>query len=332
MRVLLAGGVFRKSPEGIAAQQPTPEIVLTAGLREAGIFVENVPLEDRWTIARARSYDVVHVHHLSRAAVAAAMFPRRSPMVFTAHSAAVPPTRRQRLGLSVVTHCMAAGVCLSDAEAELRSGWFPSARERMIVIPNGIALPNEAVIPRALANEDVRVLFVGQLADVKRVHLIIEALVQHEHLTLRLVYHNDQLESSLRALAAELGVANRVTFVGRRSGVELFDEYRAAHVLLLPSRSEALPSVVTEALSTGLPVIASDVGGVRGQVQSAGILIDTDDTSAVERALRRLTESYATYSSLAAERAGQVRREFSVDDMVQRHVSLYEDVVKKVKR
>ena len=77
---------------------------------------------------------------------------------------------------------------------------------------------------------------------------------------LSLVYHVSDEERRLRALARQLGLD--VRFLGVKRPEELRDIYAAHHALVLPSRAESLPSVVTEALMVGRPVIATCVGAV----------------------------------------------------------------------
>ena len=78
----------------------------------------------------------------------------------------------------------------------------------------------------------------------------------------------------------------RVTFPGPRMGADLDGSYAAADLLVLPSRTEAYGMVVTEALARGLPVIASDVGGVAEALGGAGLLVAPDDPAALAAALR----------------------------------------------
>ena len=66
---------------------------------------------------------------------------------------------------------------------------------------------------------------------------------------------------SLRRQAAGFGILDRISFLGPRVGDELLREYRAADILVFPTRIEAYGMVVTEALAVGLPVIATGVGG-----------------------------------------------------------------------
>ncbi len=324
MKVLLAGGVFRLSDAHRSHRQPAPEEVLAEGLRKRGVDLTTIPLEQRGDVFWAPGFDLVHVHHLSRAAVAAALSPRRVPFVFTPHAASVPTRQRERLGHGVVTRLADAMICLSDRELAMRAADLPQARPRLFVIPNGIAAPERPAVPRTWGGvEPLRVLFVGQLVPVKRVDRIIRAAATQPAAQVRLVFHNAQLLKELRSLAERLCVADRVTFVGQLSGVALRAEYESAHLLALPSVSEALPSVVTEALHSALPVVASDVGGVSGQVQDAGVLSDPDDDAGFGMALTHLQGNYPTIAEASFARAATIRDEYSVDRMVDAHLALY---------
>lgn len=104
-------------------------------------------------------------------------------------------------------------------------------------------------------------------------------------------------------------LGDRVSFPGPRTGAELDRSYAAADLLVLPSRAETYAMVVTEALARGLPVLASDVGGVsealgRGR---AGILVPPDDSAALGGALRAWLEDAELRERLRG--AARARRE-----------------------
>jgi D-inositol-3-phosphate glycosyltransferase len=94
------------------------------------------------------------------------------------------------------------------------------------------------------------------------------------------------------SLAAELGVADRVTLVAPQPHELLSTYYRAADVSLVPSRSESFGLVALEASACGTPVVASDVGGLSTLVDDGrtGFLVDSCDPSDFARSVRRIVE------------------------------------------
>lgn len=323
MRVLVAGGIFRVPVDERRRRQPTPEMTLTQGLLGLGVEVENCGLEDLGAVTLSRQVDVVHVHHLSKAAVLGALSPLRRPFIFTPHDSRIPRKATHLMGMRVVAARMSAGICLSKRESETLGNRFPASRDRLHVIANGIELPG-AALRRSLGDGRIRALYVGQLIDVKRVDRLLLAVNQLPEVELRLVYHNSRLEQSLMKRALELGIADRVNFVGQRWGSALIEEYASAQVFVLPSESESLPSALAEALASGLPTVASDVGGVPDLVRGAGILTDPHDDTDLGRGLRELLENFDSFALAAAARASKVRDELSVDASARRHLALYE--------
>lgn len=97
----------------------------------------------------------------------------------------------------------------------------------------------------------------------------------------------------LRRQAAERGIADRIRFVGTRNGVDLDATYAACDLVVVCSRAETYGMVVTEALSRGIPVIATAVGGLPdalgygADLVRPGILVPPDDPPALAAALRR---------------------------------------------
>jgi glycosyltransferase involved in cell wall biosynthesis len=106
--------------------------------------------------------------------------------------------------------------------------------------------------------------------------------------------------------------APRVRFTGPRTGADLDRAYAAADLLVLPSRAETYGMVVTEALARGVPVLASDVGGVREALGDggAGLLVPPGDAAALGAALRRWlsdAELRARVRRAARERRASLR-------------------------
>ena len=130
--------------------------------------------------------------------------------------------------------------------------------------------------------------------------MLVEALARHPDLTVRLVGPVTQPDyrAELEHRAAELGVADRLVFVGalKPGSPELISEYRSANLFVLPSRHEPFGIVVLEAWAAGVPVVASNVGGL-GKLcaahPEAALTFPCDDAVALDAALQRILSDAA---------------------------------------
>lgn len=95
---------------------------------------------------------------------------------------------------------------------------------------------------------------------------------------------------ALQALARQLGIADRVRFLGWQSREQLVETYRQTNVFLFPSRHEGMPNAVLEAMASGMPVIASCIAGNEELVikDQTGFLVPSEDIDALQSALRKL--------------------------------------------
>ena len=144
--------------------------------------------------------------------------------------------------------------------------------------PHVMFLPNGVDVSLMAAARDARpcqrdarpptrnVLCVARIDRQKNQMMLVEWLGRHPDASLRLVGAVTQpdYKAELEVRAAELGVADRMTIVGalKPGSPELIEEYGKADVFVLPSRHEPFGIVVLEAWAAGVPVIASDVGGL----------------------------------------------------------------------
>jgi glycosyltransferase involved in cell wall biosynthesis len=129
----------------------------------------------------------------------------------------------------------------------------------------------------------------------------------------------------LRELTADLGVGDRVLFLGQ---LDARTAYAAFDVLAICSRKEGLPYVVLEAMAAGLPVAATASAGIELLVEQGvnGEIVGRDDVEAFSEALRRLLSNPALrsrYAGAARERAAR----FTVSGMVDGTLTVYLDAI-----
>ena len=154
-------------------------------------------------------------------------------------------------------------VCVGEDEYERYRAKHP----HVMFLPNGV---DTALFGGQVATADkpnhLTILCVARIDRQKNQLALVEHLSRHPGRKLRLVGPVTQPDyrEELERRAAGLGVADRVAFVGalKPGSPELLAEYRAADIFVLPSRHEPFGIVVLEAWAAGLPVAASDVGGL----------------------------------------------------------------------
>lgn len=180
-------------------------------------------------------------------------------------------------------------------------------REDAVVIPNGI---DTKMFEGTLTKIPGRILFVGRLEKMKGIDVLLRAFAQlkipQQHPSsgaahVRIVGHGSQRQS-LEQLSRDLGISDRVVFVGRIDPSAIASEYMQAEIFCGLSRSEALGNVFLEAQAAGCAVVASNVGGIPDIVKDGetGLLIPPDDIEAATKALERLLSDKDLCQKLAA--------------------------------
>jgi len=122
-------------------------------------------------------------------------------------------------------------------------------------------------------------------------------------------------------------LSDRVHLLGLRSDVP--DVLAAADIFVLPSLSEGLPLVLLEAMFSGLPIVASDVGDVRLALADgqSGVLVKPGDPVALARALEHLLRNPAVTSALGERAARRAAVEYGVSRMVASYAAVYRDLL-----
>jgi len=200
--------------------------------------------------------------------------------------------------------------------------------ERFVVLHNGVDLEtfNPDASPRARVREEFGIalgspllITVAVLRSGKGINDLVSAMSEilnsiPDAMAL-IVGDGDELVA-LQRLAVEAGVADRVVFTGSRNDVGVL--LSASDVFVLPTHEDLLPTVVAEAMAAGLPVVASDVGGLRDMVDDdiTGILYPAGDIPALTQACVELLDDALRREALG--RAGRLVAEEKFD--IRKHV------------
>jgi glycosyltransferase involved in cell wall biosynthesis len=206
---------------------------------------------------------------------------------------------------------------------------------KLRVIPNGIDparfRPDQeaasAVRSDLGIDADAAVLgTVGRLCAVKNQSLLLRSAAPLLHAGAWLIVVGGGPDrESLETLAAELGISERIRWLGERGSVSGL--LAAMNVFALSSHSEGLPLVILEAMATGLPVVATAVGGVSSVVDEGetGFLVGAGDESAMRERLQRLLSDRELASTLGRQGRARVHAEFSSNRVGREYLRLYRE-------
>lgn len=286
-------------------------------------------------LARHLDVDVLHGHGAkgglyARLGGRIAPWSRRSPVRFyTPHGGSLHYFGGGLKGHAYVSTeatlaRMSEGVIFESAFAESTyTRGLGSIDVAQRVIPNGLSPEDfDVVVPTENAAEFV---FVGELRDLKGVDLLLRALSRLRFAKPpRAVIAGDGPDAMpLRALARELGLGSRVSFTGARPARRAFAMGRT---LVMPSRAESLPYVALEAAGAGLPLIASNVGGLPEIVRGSGTrLVAPDDVEALACAMAATLDDMEDARSRAIQLRSLVAQRFTVAKMTGAVLDFYRE-------
>lgn len=278
-----------------------------------------------------RPSDVVHAH-LFPASLYLSLLVRAgvvgAPVLFTEHSTS--NNRRSSLfGRAVDRQVYGAFrqiIAISQGvSAELKAArpWVKG----VTVIPNGCRLFFDRPIRRAPKDAPLTLLSAGRLAPAKNYGAALEALAQLMPCNLRYVIAGDGPElEALRSTAARLGLSEAVEFAGYVPDIRAL--LQEADIFLIPSLWEGFGLAAVEGMNAALPVIASDVAGLRevvGPDGQAALLVDPAQPASIAAAIRRLAASPELRSRLG-QNGFERSQTFRIEDYVSAHLNLYAKV------
>jgi glycosyltransferase involved in cell wall biosynthesis len=314
------------------------------GVRTAPLAMRtSIHPSDAQAVLAARRYlnlhgpfDAVHGHSSKGGAVARlAALGLRVPAYYTLHGFVVmdpglaPWKRAMYLGIELALSLLTRRVIAVSPEERRAAVRWGLGRHRVALVPNGIDVGG--MTPRAHARQligagegELVIGFVGRLVSQKAPQVLVRAMGRvagaAPHARLALVGVGP-LEEPLRRLAGELGVAEKVLWLGERDARTVMAGF---DVFAISSCKEGLPYVVLEAMSAGLPVVATVAAGVESLVDNGvnGAVVPCGNSDEFAEALIELATDPGK-----AERFGRASSErvahFTPDAMVEKTIALY---------
>lgn len=290
-------------------------------------------------LMRTHTYDAIHVFFsLPTGALLPLLDLRGTPVVVSLRGSDVPGYDPHNRSLQLAHFLLTpltrwiwrradrvVAVCESLGRLALHT--CPDLRYN--VVPNGVDL--SLFHPRTEPRKPgpIRCLAVARLIERKGLGDLIRAMALLERGRFQLeIVGGGSDEVVLRGLAAELGLANEVRFVGPVPRAEVARRYRAADLFTLPSSAEAFGNVFAEALASGLPIVGSSIGGIPDLVEHGtnGLLVQAGNIEALAGAIRYLADDPELRQEMAQRNRAKAEATLEWSQVTRRYLATYEAI------
>ncbi|MFC6919164.1 glycosyltransferase family 4 protein [Meiothermus taiwanensis] len=285
-------------------------------------------------LIRSLQPHLIHLHS-SKAGMVGRLAARLegAPAVFTAHGwAFTNGVSWQRKAVAIPSEALAARlggeiITVSRYDYSLALRYRVASPQKMVVIHNG--LPDAPYQASPASDGVVRIVMVARFAAPKDHGLLLQALAGLGGLRWEVELIGDgPLQPFAEEQAARLGIGDRVRFVGARNDVA--ERLARAHIFVLASNYEGFPLSILEAMRAGLPVVASNVGGVAEAVTDGetGFLVPRGDLQALRGRLAQLIENPQLRAQMGVAGRARYKAHFTLEQMLEKTLAVYEKALK----
>ena len=301
-------------------------------------------------ICRKWKPDVIHAHwpfpHAYIALGAAKLF--RIPLVLNFHGAELLLIRKKKWVKPLLKFAIGQAQAIF-ANSSFTAGKIKALRKvdvewspygtTLEKSGNGYAGDTTNALVAHKVTEKFKILFVGRHIERKGICYLIEAAkyLPRDKFEIRIVGVGDlteQLKALAQKAATDTPEAAEIIFTGKLSPEDLANEYKTANVFTLPAivdskgDTEGLGVVLIEAMDLGLPVVASNVGGIPDMVVDgkSGILVPEKDPKALAEAYKRLEGDGALVQKILEGAQERIRECFTWDGIIERQIGVYKKI------
>lgn len=316
---------------------PVTSIGISSLKRQISLFSDLFAFKEIRDLIGVREPDVICLHS-SKAGVLGrvAAMGTGIPVVFTAHGWAFTEgvSGFKRLVYKQIERVLAELstriITVSDYDRSLALRRRVGDEHKVVTVHNGVHDTDEPMADPSI--NPPQLIMVARFASPKDHSLLLQALVDLQALSWELELVGDgpkRVES--QQLVEKLGLASRVRFVGATEGVA--ERLSRAQIFVLVSQWEGLPLSIIEAMRAGLPVIASDVGGVDELVEEGktGYLVPRSDVCILAERLRQLLEDPTERAAMGAASRQCYETQFTFDRMFESTFEVYRQAIAQAK-
>lgn len=307
---------------------------------------------------KIKEYDVIHTHNEhSFAAMVAAYFRKRTnvPLILTCHGQLIFGSKMadyfERVYSRIIGrrlfNIMDIIVVNSTMDMDYLLSINPNISEKIRVLHNAIdpdffeTVTNTASyrnsedkIKGIISSNSKIVLFVGRLIKRKGIEWLIKAMNSIVNVLKRtdvlcIIVGEGEDYSYFEVLVNELNLGDYVYFTRSVSNEDLIYLYRNADIFVLPSLSEVCPTVALEAMYFGLPVVATDIPGVKDHFKEVALLVPSKNEDRLAEAIVKMLDDKEFAEHLSTTGEELVKRKYTWDVVAKEYEKIYAELLKQ---
>lgn len=261
----------------------------------------------------------------------------RIPVIFTAHGWAftegVPVIQRY---VYVTAERIAARwtdkiICVSEYDRQLALRNNVGGNKQLVTVHNGIPQIPEGLLANPGKKQPVKLIMVARFSEPKDYPLLFQAIRELDTKNDYIVelVGDGPLLGQCKDMVKQLGIGDRIDFLGERTNIP--ELLKRSQVFVLASKWEGFPLSIVEAMRAGLPVVASDVGGVRESVVDGitGYLVLRSDCKMLKEKLKSLIDDPDLRDKMGDNGRERFLNYFTFEQMVNKSVAVYNEVLHK---
>lgn len=300
---------------------------------------------------RLKSFDVIHIHNehsFSSFIIYLYNIYYKKPIVLTCHGQLIfgSPLKdwfekvySRTIG-KLIFNSATKIIALSNEDKEYISS-LGVEKNKISVLPNAIEIDyldkngsnkesNIKVIEKFVNRR--LILFVGRIIPRKGIEYIIKCIPKVIERFSNIVFvliGNGEYKPDAEKLCKYLGVTNHVVFLNNVSDEMLYNYYKSSEIFILPSLSEGLPTTILEAMYFDIPVISTDIPGIRSHFKDVALLVPPKNEHELSEAIIRLLSDKELAKSLHTKAKNLVVSSYTWDKVSKSYLNIYYDILGK---
>ncbi len=330
----------------LRSQGGMPEILrdLHVPYKRLNMLWRSIPLESLYFayLLNKMEVDILHVHHipLYLRVAAAVRMSRVKGVVFTEHAKfSIEQSKYLQNGCGQAAQH--ANTFITVVSHDLKKYFVRNlniASSSVKVVLNGVDIKRfnperKNSILRSMLPEDFTgkiLMHVGRMAEAKDHKTLLGAMkqiVQKGHDVFLFLVGDGELRAAIEQQISDLGLNQNVNILGMRSDVDQL--LLGADVFVMSSKREGLPMVLMEAMSCGLPVVSTDVGGISEIVkdQESGLLVEPDKPDSLAKAIKRILSRPEAGKFMGEQARKIIIENYSLEATAKSYVQLYDQIL-----